>query len=126
MSRQRNMLPLEQRHQLREWLEAERAKLAKKQAKIHTAAILATRALGFKVTRANINWMAEKHHLHWQAWHVPNRPKNSWRCPHCGGLMKKKVCGECDLNRSQRKNEETANRHGLKWLTQLCKGSKGR
>ena len=121
----RNMLKQQQRQQLREWLEAERPKLAKKQAKIHTAAILATKALGFKVTRNNINWMAEKHHLHWHAWQVPSK-KHAWRCPHCGGLMNKKLCGACDLNRSQRKNQETANRHGLKWLTQLCKGSKGR
>jgi len=124
MTRQRNMLTGEQRQQLLSWLEASRAGLARKSAKVQTAAIEAGKALGFKVTRANVNWICEKHHLHWQAWQVAGRPKDSWRCPHCGGLMKKKKCRGCDLSRSQRKNEEIAKSHGLEWFTQLCKGAR--
>ena len=124
MTRQRNVLTGDQRLQLLLWLESSRPLLARKMAKIHTAAILASKALGFKVTRANVNWMAEKHHLHWQAWQVTTRPKNSWRCPHCGGLMKKQKCSGCDLSRSLRRNEQIAKSHGLEWLTKLYKGGR--
>lgn len=124
MTRARNVLSRDQAQQMREWLEAERPALAKAGAKLQTVAILATKALGFPVTRSNISWMAEKHSLHWLSWQQNRRPKNAWKCPVCGGLMKKPGCSACDLTASQRKNAATAKRYGLTWFIKIYREGK--
>ena len=121
MNRRRNRLSPEEAADLLVWMETNRRLLAEKQASPHQAARLAAKSLGFTVTKSNLLYIAEKHHLHWQSWMVNVKPKNAWRCPHCGQLMKKEKCKACDLSRSERENKETAMSHGLKWFTNLCK-----
>ena len=120
----RNRLTKEQRQQLIEWVEAERQTLARKSATIHLAAILAHQALGFAVTRKHIASIVEQFSLGWATLHVRKKPAGSWRCPHCGQLMKKKTCYGCDLSASRRQNNKAAQAHGLAWLTKVLKRGK--
>ena len=121
MDRRRNRLSPEESADLLVWLESNRPALAAKQATPFQAARMAAKSLGFTITKNNLLWMAEKHHLHWQSWMQNLKPKDAWRCPHCGLLMKKPSCPGCDLSRSRRENQTTAKNHGLKWFTNLCK-----
>ncbi len=119
MTRRRNVLSREQRSALLVWLECIRPELAAAKTKVHNVAIMASKRLGFKCTKANITWMAEKHSLHWLQWQTSSRPAGSWRCPGCGGLIRKPTCFGCDLTESARKNKEQAQRHGRQWFNRL-------
>jgi len=104
-----------QRAELLAWLEASRPTLAENEATIHQAARAATVELEFAVSKKHVKWLIEEHGLDWKSW-GRRKPKNAWRCPVCGQLMKRHECPACDLSRSQRENIETALTHGQKWF----------